>query len=257
VVRERRLKAFAVNIATGAVDRQPQPAPPNAILSSYKAMPGEPFRYRQTGARRGLESFGHPVQDPWCAGGRAECSAEDRRTRGRLIAFDAETLRTLWQSEANTLAKFSAPTIANGRVYLSTFDHKIVVYGLNGQPRPTYPPIRSGSLLFDDSKCVGTANNGSMANGTELVIWTATVTTISGGASRRTESSGIPFQGNASARRTTGAWIMGRISSCGIAAVIPIRLGRPAASLSGAKRHRPEFIRHEQVHRARQQWEHG
>ncbi|HWL89096.1 MAG TPA: hypothetical protein VNO21_25010, partial [Polyangiaceae bacterium] len=166
-----RLKAFAVNMATGAVDRQPQSAPPNAIVSSYKSMPGGILSLSANGSTAGTGIVWASIEDPWCAGGREECNAENLRTRGRLIAFDAETLRTLWQSEANTLAKFAPPTVANGRVYLSTFDHKIVVYGLNGQQRPTYPTDTLWQSAFDDSKCVGTANNGSMVNGTELVIW--------------------------------------------------------------------------------------
>ncbi len=57
---------------------------------------------------------------------------------GILRAFDArDVTRELWNNQQNsnrdfagTYAKFSAPTIANGHVYLPTFSFKVVVYGL-------------------------------------------------------------------------------------------------------------------------------
>jgi len=61
---------------------------------------------------------------------------------GVLHAFDASDLSIeLWNSKLNgsrdgfgNFAKFSPPTIANGRVYLATFSNQLVVYGLNGSP---------------------------------------------------------------------------------------------------------------------------
>ena len=57
---------------------------------------------------------------------------------GMLRAFDASTLRELWNSgmcpvrdEVGDFAKFSPPTIANGKVYLATFSGQVRVYGLN------------------------------------------------------------------------------------------------------------------------------
>jgi len=56
---------------------------------------------------------------------------------GVLYAFDALTLKTLWSSAQNptrdgfgNYAKFVAPTIVNGKVYLATHSKKVVVYGL-------------------------------------------------------------------------------------------------------------------------------
>ncbi len=64
--------------------------------------------------------------------------AESFVTPGILRAFDAtDVTRELWNNHQNlsrdgagTYAKFSAPTIANGHVYLPTFFNKVVVYGL-------------------------------------------------------------------------------------------------------------------------------
>jgi outer membrane protein assembly factor BamB len=56
---------------------------------------------------------------------------------GKLFAFDAADInKVLWSSDldsADTVgkyAKFSPPVVANGRVYVVTFDQKIVAYGL-------------------------------------------------------------------------------------------------------------------------------
>jgi outer membrane protein assembly factor BamB len=57
---------------------------------------------------------------------------------GILRAFDANDVsKELWNNRQNisrdiggSYAKFSAPTIANGHVYLPTFSGRVVVYGL-------------------------------------------------------------------------------------------------------------------------------
>ena len=61
---------------------------------------------------------------------------------GILYAFDASDLtHELWDSKQNparddvgNYAKFAAPTIANGKVYLATFSNQLLVYGLNPPP---------------------------------------------------------------------------------------------------------------------------
>jgi hypothetical protein len=61
----------------------------------------------------------------------------DSTTSGTLRAFDASNLTNeLWNSDVNPadnmgpIMKFVSPTVANGRVYIPTFDSKVVVYGL-------------------------------------------------------------------------------------------------------------------------------
>jgi len=64
--------------------------------------------------------------------------AESFTVPGVLRAFDATDItRELWNNTQNlsrdgagNYAKFSAPTIANGHVYLPTFSNRVVVYGL-------------------------------------------------------------------------------------------------------------------------------
>jgi len=64
--------------------------------------------------------------------------AESFVSPGMLRAFDANDVsKELWNSRQNVsrddaglYAKFSAPTIANGHVYLPTFSGRVVVYGL-------------------------------------------------------------------------------------------------------------------------------
>ena len=59
---------------------------------------------------------------------------------GILRAFDASDLtKELWNSEQNRVrdsfgnfAKFTVPTVANGKVYLATFSNQVVAYGLLG-----------------------------------------------------------------------------------------------------------------------------
>jgi hypothetical protein len=64
--------------------------------------------------------------------------AEHAVSPGILRAFDAnDVTRELWNNHQNlardgagNYAKFSAPTVANGHVYLPTFSNHVVVYGL-------------------------------------------------------------------------------------------------------------------------------
>jgi hypothetical protein len=49
---------------------------------------------------------------------------------GRLVAFDASNLQQLWFDDGGVdFAKFTPPTIADGKVYRATFSDQIIVYG--------------------------------------------------------------------------------------------------------------------------------
>jgi len=66
------------------------------------------------------------------------CNANHKVCPGILRAFDASDItKQLWNNHQNysrdgagNYAKFSAPTVADGHVYLPTFSDKVVVYGL-------------------------------------------------------------------------------------------------------------------------------
>lgn len=61
--------------------------------------------------------------------------------QGILRAFDAEDLgNELWNSDMNDgdslglMAKFCAPTVANGKVFVATFSNMVAVYGIPARP---------------------------------------------------------------------------------------------------------------------------
>ena len=74
---------------------------------------------------------------------------------GVLRAFDPVNLTELWNSEklliddAQFLAKYMPPVVANGKVYVSSYDGTVNVYGLLGQNPPVapVPKVRSGPGL--------------------------------------------------------------------------------------------------------------
>ena len=64
-------------------------------------------------------------------------SADAGNAPGVLRAFDAETLRELWNSEQmpkrdrlGTLVKFVPPLVVAGRVYMPNYENAVNVYGL-------------------------------------------------------------------------------------------------------------------------------
>ena len=75
----------------------------------------------------GIVWAAHPIHD----------DANQAVVDGMLQAIDAGNLkRVLWDSRSNPAdkvgkaAKFTPPTVANGRVYVATFSGKVCVYGL-------------------------------------------------------------------------------------------------------------------------------
>jgi hypothetical protein len=87
----------------------------------------------------------------WAALSRAG-NANQAIQPGILRAYNAsDVTKELWNSEQNAgrdslgnFSKFSAPTIANGKVYVATFSNKLVAYGLlgtAGSPPPVGDPV--------------------------------------------------------------------------------------------------------------------
>ena len=95
---------------------------------------------------------------------------------GILRGFDASNLsHELWDSQQNArdcvgkYAKFSPPTIANGKVYLATFSNQLLVYGLNPPPGPNMgfvqvnaatpqSPTGSVSIAYPNPETTGDLN---------------------------------------------------------------------------------------------------
>jgi len=79
----------------------------------------------------------------------------DNNGLGVLHAFPATDLsKELWNSNMNAsrdslgnLAKFTAPTIANGKVYVPTFSNRLVVYGLLSQTKVIGDVVNSASSM--------------------------------------------------------------------------------------------------------------
>jgi len=71
-------------------------------------------------------------------------NANQQIVPGILYAYDADNLpNQLWNSYQNrdrddfgNYAKFTPPTVANGKVYVPTFSNHVSVYGLNPSPAP-------------------------------------------------------------------------------------------------------------------------
>lgn len=77
------------------------------------------------------------------------CAADSihATVNGVLRAYDAVTLQELWNSrqyggfdELGAYAKFTAPTVADGKVFMASFGGKLAVYG---QPQNAPPPAAS------------------------------------------------------------------------------------------------------------------
>lgn len=90
---------------------------------------------------------------------------------GVLRAYDAENLSLLWESLSpidGTLnfAKFSNPTVVNGKVYAASFSHLITVYGL----RPTPPPnLALNKTATGSAACAATEGPANAVNGSVIL----------------------------------------------------------------------------------------
>lgn len=74
---------------------------------------------------------------------------------GTLHAYNAQNVSSeLWNSDMvpndslGNLAKFVAPTVANGKVYMATFSQRVNIYGLKASTLPPVLTLSPGSLNF-------------------------------------------------------------------------------------------------------------
>jgi hypothetical protein len=105
--------------------------------------------------------------------------------QGILRAYDAENIsRLLWDSrmdaadDALAFAKFTPPTVANGKVYVATFSDKLLVYGLLPEARKQRVYVSLHSRIGDKplevtgaSRMPGTRLQISTAKGTARQRW--------------------------------------------------------------------------------------
>lgn len=151
--------------------------PTPAMKGTFPAPPG------MTGAMLSLSANGAQNGIVW-ANLPWQGDANQNVVPGVLRAFDANDLtKELWNSyqfqsrdDFGDYAKFSCPTVANGKVYVSTFSTKLAVYGL----LPT-----AGSIPTNPANLTATAGlskvnlNWSAASG--ATSYTVKRATVSGG----------------------------------------------------------------------------
>jgi hypothetical protein len=128
------LKAFIYNSTNGKFNT------PFAAASSVKTPSGgDPCGALSVSSNQSVAGSGIlwatiPLADP-----------DHATVRGRLYAFDATNVsKELWDSDQNAsrddygnFAKFVAPTVANGKVYVATDSLQVCAYGLN-PPTPVW-----------------------------------------------------------------------------------------------------------------------
>jgi hypothetical protein len=144
------LKAFRV-FDSGRVDERPFRSTMESGIRSPRGMPGGAASLSAEGGTNGIVWVSAPLQDS------PDAMNTGGKINGRLMAFDALTLRKLWESDAEVpFAKFVPPTIAGGKVFRAAYSDRIFVYGLTGGPAPPIalrvePKPRSVSALWRDN----------------------------------------------------------------------------------------------------------
>jgi hypothetical protein len=185
----QRGEGFGPNIHAGPVYWEPDPngQPPYGLI--YK-MPEKDylkaFRYDLTGAYDQMGAYhvrASPVMAATGVGARPpdgmpggfsslsangahdgviwtwlprDSDAQWTNVTGRLVAFDATNLARgpLWSDSSWTFAKSVPPTVADGKLFLATFQDRVVVYGLRNcticGPPPPVDLIRGVSVEEPD-----------------------------------------------------------------------------------------------------------
>ena len=90
-------------------------------------MPGAALSISANGKQDGIVWAAHPYDD----------DAIHKIVPGIIRAFDARDLTEIWNSkmvperdDIGLFAKFTPPTIANGKVYVASFSNEVSVYGI-------------------------------------------------------------------------------------------------------------------------------
>jgi len=153
------LRAYRFNPSRGKFDT------PAAVVGSVLPPPGMPGGMMTLSANGSVPGTGILWATTQAVG-----DANNATVPGTLRAFDASSLRLLWESRSPgddmlSLPKYNPPLIANGRVYMASFSNIISVYGLRTGPTPpildaTYQ-VRIGT---GDGLCMD-VEGGSEADG--------------------------------------------------------------------------------------------
>ena len=193
----------------------------NDFLKAYQLVNGE-FLTTPVSQSTVLEAVGYSNSVPlslsangsragtgiiWAAGALSS-NANQQTVAGVLRAFDATDLTNeLWDSRQSTArddvgnyAKFSPPTIANGKVYLATFSNQLLVYGLlsSSNPAPTVSAISPPS---------GTTNGGTAVTITGTGFRSGATVTLGG-----TAATNVAVGNSTSITATTTAHAAGAVN---------------------------------------------
>jgi outer membrane protein assembly factor BamB len=122
------LRAYRFNPSRGKFDL---PAAVVGAVLPPQGMPGGMMTLSANGSQPGTGILWATTQ--------AVGDANNFTVPGTLRAFDASTLRLLWESRSAgddmlALPKYNPPVVANGKVYMASFSNVISVYGLRTGP---------------------------------------------------------------------------------------------------------------------------
>jgi outer membrane protein assembly factor BamB len=113
------------------------PDPQIGDVIAASGMPGGMLSLTSDGDKHPVLWALMPAPAPFSPGNPDRANANKTiHVKGVLRAFDATTLQEVWNSDAPGVggvpwdfAKFSPPTVANGRAYVPTYDGMLFVYG--------------------------------------------------------------------------------------------------------------------------------
>lgn len=164
------LKRFIYDRSIGRIDTHPLIGPIRAVQCLHNScpMPGGMISLSANRTRDGILWATLPARDKL-----------GRDDGGRLLAFDALSLRRLWETSLPTIAHFVPPTIADGMVFVAGANNQFRVYGL--APRCSPPLCWLDALLCpgdcsfgfrrpDDNKIINPADFSNPENRQNFVF---------------------------------------------------------------------------------------
>jgi hypothetical protein len=190
------LKSFAVDSAASLLDPVPLAMSPNPAPDG---MPGASMSISANGSTEGtgvLWAYLPQMGD-----------ANQAVVPGELHAFDAANVGVeLWNTTQNAsrdspgnLAKFTSPTVANGRVYLATFSQAVCVYGLLPNVQPLEAPTNLTATAVSKTSATlqwishSTTETSFAIERKEGKLGFAQIGSAPQGASTFVDTSGSPF----------------------------------------------------------------